>query len=597
MVTGPGVAPYDNELHRSEDMQRKLEAKINGMCDLLHQRLGQVKEDLEKVQAETARLGAAVGHGAMSNTSVKEQLDNFHELIDLVSRKQKEVQSSIKAQCGVLDEKVDDGLSELRARAEAAEGRLLLVESRLREQHEGSGKLEAFAKEQREAIRTALESAESMQDGRMAHYEEALTQMRADIADAARSRQEILECARAEQDQTLAKVQSSYDSIALRLETLEQDVERLHRSLAPLPKRLDQCDEELQRVEQALKEERDRVHGFTDELQETQAGVKRFQDRHEKLYLAHNIVQDCMKNLQQDLAMQQEAVDRVSRDVVSRHQRTDVHLQGETERIGEAIRSSENRLGQRIAQAEADARLVREQVLTASESRAASLEGRVGSLEGRAATLDGNVAACEGRISSLEVAGGAAEQRHAEAMRRVNAEINAKLGDEQERLLSEVASARQGIESRVGARMDAAEQRITRSEHRLGEVEARQGESQRHLFSNEQRFATQDQQLLSHDKDLRQLADQCRDLSKAIDIKVGEVRAATKEDISAHALSAFQGEVKLLAKMAQISQQSMQPPQAQRQPPTYPEGYVWPPPMPPAPCGFLPGSVPMHGAK
>jgi len=323
MVTGPGVAPYDNELHRSEDMQRKLEAKINGMCDLLHQRLGQVKEDLEKVQAETARLGAAVGHGAMSNTSVKEQLDNFHELIDLVSRKQKEVQSSIKAQCGVLDEKVDDGLSELRARAEAAEGRLLLVESRLREQHEGSGKLEAFAKEQREAIRTALESAESMQDGRMAHYEEALTQMRADIADAARSRQEILECARAEQDQTLAKVQSSYDSIALRLV----------------------------------------------------------------------------------------------------------------------------------------------------------------------------------------------------------------------------------------------------------------------------------QQLLSHDKDLRQLADQCRDLSKAIDIKVGEVRAATKEDISAHALSAFQGEVKLLAKMAQISQQSMQPPQAQRQPPTYPEGYVWPPPMPPAPCGFLPGSVPMHGAK
>lgn len=95
---------------------------------------------------------------------------------------------------------------------------------------------------------------------------------------------------------------------------------------------------------------------------------------------------------------------------------------------------------------------------------------------------------------------------------------------------------------------------------RLDSLEAWRGTvDQHHIIVSErcadlvQRYSLQHQRITSHDELLHRLEERCQEIPRLMEARLDEVRAAAKEDLTATTLTALQGEMALMAKIAQLS--------------------------------------------
>lgn len=99
----------------------------------------------------------------------------------------------------------------------------------------------------------------------------------------------------------------------------------------------------------------------------------------------------------------------------------------------------------------------------------------------------------------------------------------------------------EGLEPRLGS----AERRLEANELRIAAGEAWQSACQQRQLAQEQRLEAQSESL-------RRIDEHCQELPPRLELRLKEARAACKEDLAASVLSAFQGEIRLWAKVAQL---------------------------------------------
>lgn len=139
-------------------------------------------------------------------------------------------------------------------------------------------------------------------------------------------------------------------------------------------------------------------------------------------------------------------------------------------------------------------------------------------------------------------------------MQRLQSELSEGLREERSHARQECAAAMERSVFEVQPRLDSLDSW-------RGAVEQHQAASNERCAAQEQRYSLQDQRLTSHDDMLHRLATRCQEIPRMLEARVDEARAAAKEDLTATTLTAFQGEMALMAKIAQLSNQKACAPQ------------------------------------
>jgi len=140
------------------------------------------------------------------------------------------------------------------------------------------------------------------------------------------------------------------------------------------------------------------------------------------------------------------------------------------------------------------------------------------------------------------------------ATSHVQRSFDSKLGDRlrEERLQTsaDCAEVAQRWHDEARPRFDSLEAAVA---NWRGAFDQRQAELTGQFMSQEQRYSLQDRRLFSHDADIKRLEVRCEEIPRLLEARVDEVRAAIKDDLTATSLAAFQGEMALMAKIAQLS--------------------------------------------
>jgi len=164
-----------------------------------------------------------------------------------------------------------------------------------------------------------------------------------------------------------------------------------------------------------------------------------------------------------------------------------------------------------------------------------------------------------------------AVQQADEALGKVEKRFGEQLAkhDEQLRAIRVAGDrSREGLEASLRRLSNTFKERLEREKNKQAESSTRGGSAEAtsaaiaasvRLASLEawraaceQRQAAQDQVLVAHRQTLQRLSTHCERMPRQLEARVSEVRMQIKEDIVANALNAFQGEMQLWAKMAQL---------------------------------------------
>jgi chromosome segregation ATPase len=175
------------------------------------------------------------------------------------------------------------------------------------------------------------------------------------------------------------------------------------------------------------------------------------------------------------------------------------------------------------------------------------------SLVGRAVSLEGRAGALEDSMREMMTSLDSAISRCSNDVQRLASELSESLSKERSRARSEVTAAVDRCQSEAQLRLDSFDNWRSTADNREVIFNER-------FMAIEQRHASEGQRLSAHDDLLHQLVERCQELPRLLEARVEEARAVAKEDLTASTLTAFQGEMALMAKVAQLSQ----PPQAPR---------------------------------
>jgi len=139
------------------------------------------------------------------------------------------------------------------------------------------------------------------------------------------------------------------------------------------------------------------------------------------------------------------------------------------------------------------------------------------------------------QLRALRVAGDRSREGLEASLRRLSNTFKERL--EREKAKQAQSSTQGGSAETASAAMAAS--------MRLASIEAWRA-------ACEQRQAAQDQVLVAHRQSLQRLSAHCERMPRQMETRVSEMRMQIKQDIVANALNAFQGEMQLWAKMAQL---------------------------------------------
>merc|ERR1719401_1893377 len=137
-------------------------------------------------------------------------------------------------------------------------------------------------------------------------------------------------------------------------------------------------------------------------------------------------------------------------------------------------------------------------------------------------------------------------------VRKLGADTIEGLKMERSRTNSDLAGSLERCQAETRPRFDALD-------HRCGQFEKQCATLDQRFALCEQQSRLQDSRVCSHDDMLRQLSLRCQEIPCQLEARLDEVRSAAKEDLAATTLTALQGEMKLMAKVAQLSGQCCQP--------------------------------------
>jgi len=359
--------------------------------------------------------------------------------------------------------------------------------------------LESMANEQREAALAQVTNVESACQARVERSvrgcDEALTQLRTDLEN--------------------------------RIAEFPQALERVRGEQTAVTRRVEQCELVTQRVEQCelkLREEREHGRGLDEAQRSTQAGLQRLSDRHDALRLAHDALQDNSKTLERESRAFRQELGALRQEVAASAEelpglvlrRVEARCEADAHQAQGALRTAEQRLGEALSK-----------VCT-------RVEVALPKLEARALEQD---AALHAALRRMDMGFDAAETRSDERFKGLAVEVAERI--EQERAQQVAACG-------------AIDQRIQEAEPRICGLERTVlgADQQRVLY--DQHLALQEQRLTLQEDRIQRLMEQCSTIPQALEARLEAARAAAKEDIAASSIAAFQGEMRLWAKMAQL---------------------------------------------
>jgi len=157
----------------------------------------------------------------------------------------------------------------------------------------------------------------------------------------------------------------------------------------------------------------------------------------------------------------------------------------------------------------------------------------------------------EGSLSHLESSIENISSRCTQDIQKISNEFSSSLREERSRARGELAAS-------VERWHAEAEPRFTSIDRWRSNMERREVALDQRCASYEHRYSLQDQRLTSHDEAVRRLADKHQEIQMLVETRINEVRAAAKDDLAATTLTALQGEMKLMARLAQLSNQRPQ---------------------------------------
>jgi len=130
----------------------------------------------------------------------------------------------------------------------------------------------------------------------------------------------------------------------------------------------------------------------------------------------------------------------------------------------------------------------------------------------------------------------------------VSAEIR-QMSDQSQQLWADQHFANRSLEQGLAAMqptLTASQQRTAACERRLHGMEAWQS-------AYERQHSVQEQHISRCSSSLRWLTEHCEEIPLRLETKLAEMSAATREDVSACVLTAFQGEMRLWAQLVQMN--------------------------------------------
>lgn len=535
--------------------------RVVEMTDRIWAKVAQMEQHAATMQSDVARLKAdarlSLGHAAAEQTGgelVKEQLLDLSTRLDDLQASHEAVQSQVSRQQDLerqllavqedmgaeiqadalrykgdfqaVDTKLEDVRAELTA---SLQGQLAeLTASLQRQVDELTARLQAEAAARLEVPEAASNVTETlrldfeqklanMTDTLRSDSEKQLSEVREQLQQHSNNLEEVLERQCADHSD-LQQHMSGFEEALLGLDKSQEQV----RIELEAQKR---CEETIEKTMQDIRCEFANCVARAD-LEAVSAQQGEFQET--------------IKELEDDLALHRDASSATNKEVTGlseamlglNERQTQVEARGREsmESLEELMRKSLQQ-GQQLLNLSA---MVQEGP-SALISRTSSLEGRTGALEDSSSSV-------RDKISSLDTT----TSNCSRDVQRLASESSEGVQKERSRARTELAAAIEKSQSEAKSRFEALDNwRNTVDQHEVAFNE--------HLIVHERRHATQDQRLTSHHDTLCQLVERCKELPQLLEARVAEARAAAKEDLTASTLTAFQGEMALMAKVAQLS--------------------------------------------
>lgn len=522
---------------------RRVEQRVVSMCDRLWEKLALVEDQVATVAAQALLQG---------NDKEPPTVASFHGLLaDLAGRvepavaSQAERLSALQKVQAESHDRFSVGLTELQGQLSEL---LQLFEDRRVAVDTCHAALEARSKEYGAELVSQLEHATE------SRYEVLARQLRCELVSLSQTQEGLAaEVGR----QALAA---------------SEEMKRCSGEHSGLVHRVEQCETELRRLDRSRSEAVEEREVASEQQRALRTSVLRTQERLEEQQAAHEALQTSVKNLQQGSAAQQETLHRVALDLVmvrqaaeeeaGRHRLATEGLAGqlkldvarlgaEAERLDAAISVSQARLEERAVHVTADVRSLREQALSRVDQRVVAVEAEIQKWREALVFL-------ESRFHEQVQKCATAEQLQS---------VGARVTESAERIAA-VAIQQHAVQA--DARAESMERQLSTANTRLDVLDQQRADGAKwradieasldsHHAVLRERSSVQDH-LERHDESIKYLSRACDAFPELLEVSVAEARTSARDDLAAHALAAFQGEVKLWTKLAQMGGHGLGPP-------------------------------------
>lgn len=569
----------------------RLERKMVSMCDRLWEKVAQIEDVVGFLHAESKRLNdSLVLRNILGSPEHSEQPVAPHVLVAGVSagpslegsslpiaqmrewlreelaveRQEREasharlVQMLGDHQAKLVKNGAD--LGELSTRL-SAEEKFRNLETRMAEQLEACRRENKHLATEVEVIKAAHKPEELVQvRGFLATLPPWLERLQQENADAQGTlAQEVghrkqLEHILCQVEAGMAEILEERKGLQPRLGALEASCHELNSLVGSAQDKMDQhrhalqCSEWQREGRSSLQTLRDEVAGrmqgdklAQQQLQQVQEQLRLHSQQQDQLlhqhdHQYHQQEQQLQGHTQQQQQLQQQ-LQQLQQQLQLLQQLQQQQLQEHEELMRLELKQAQNRLEQQLCT---------EAARLDVEVRASEL--RVGQ---RCITADASLAAFHEELRSLETASRrerqTVETRSDESLQVGLQKLAAEVAERIEQVRQEHLTQNVATERRLVA---GFEPRFLSSERRAEVFDGRLGAADAWQAACHQRQAAHEQRLEAHSELLHAMPEETEHL---LDARMQAVRAACKEDIAAMALSAFKSEVRLWAKVAQLS--------------------------------------------
>lgn len=516
------------------------------MNDRIWAKVVKIEEHAASMQSDLARLKAearfSVGPTAVAQTGgelVKEQLFELSTRLDDLQVNQEAMQSQVVVQQELAHKLLEaqeymkaetkEELQELHAEfAATIQEETEKIQGLVTEKIQGQV-TEKIQGQVMDKLRTESEQHSADSD----KIQQSLVQLRDELSNQMAQFQEAhgaMEVAANECSEAILQVQHDTQNV---LEALEP---RLARCEARWDEEGSEILQQLPEAMSTIKELRSELGECLCKVEQNEADLKKVSGHQTQLQDLHGQIQEEVSHLgetarnvdalEDDLAEHRKSTSTIYKEVESlleatgdlREKLREGEVRGqETRQDLEELRRKEGQQGER---------------LLAAEQALPNLERN---LCGRTKTLEDSLGDARASVDMVT-----------SRMQRLASELAQGLAEERSR-------ARADCDAAVDRWQSEARPRLDNLDCWRGAVEHQQAAINERCAANEHRYSLQDQRLTSHDDLLHRLAERCQEIPRLLEARVDEVRAEAKDGLTASTLTAFQGEMALMAKIAQLT--------------------------------------------